>query len=214
MSLKDLNGTIVGYDPGGNGSQGVARISISGGQCTAIELATLNTAQDVISWIDELNDLIGIGVDTLACWSTGRSGWRAADLWLRKRYKEIEQSVVTPNGLFGSMALNGMAVLISIRELRPDLPVSETHPKVLYWALQQRKYDYSNDSREMDLSISEWLGINIRTTNDHEWDAAASALAALRGMQNQWTHDLFQLPADQTTRLVFPCGQVQYWWSE
>lgn len=214
MEQKTLNGTIVGYDPGGNGSQGVAKLSISASQCTAIEVCTLDTAEDVISWIDEVDDLIGIGVDTLACWSTGSSGWRAADIWLRKRYKEIHQSVVSPNGLYGSMGLNGMAVLVSIREKRPDLPISETHPKVLYWALQHKKYDYTNGAREMDLDLSDRLGINVRTANDHEWDAAVSALAALRGMQRQWTHDLFRLPTDQTARLVLPCGQVQYWWPE
>lgn len=214
MDQKSINGTMVGYDPGGNGTQGVAKISISGSQCTEIEVCTLDTVEDVISWIDEVEDLIGLGVDTLACWSTGPSGWRTADLWLRKRYTEIQQSVVSPNGLYGSMGLNGMAVLVSIREKRADLPISETHPKVLYWALQRKKYDYTNAAPEMDFNLSDWLSIEVRTSNDHEWDATVSALAALRGMQNRWTRDLFQLPVDQNTRLVFPCGQVQYWWPE
>lgn len=157
MNQKNIDGTIVGYDPGGNGTQGVANISISGSQCTKIEVCTLDTAEDVISWIDEVEDLIGLGVDTLACWSTGPSGWRAADLWLRKRYTEIQQSVVSPNGLYGSMGLNGMAVLVSIREKRIDLPISETHPKVLYWALQRKKYDYTNAAPEMDFNLSDWL---------------------------------------------------------
>ena len=126
MDQKNINGTIVGYDPGGNGSQGVAKISISKGQCTEIEVCKLDTAEDVISWIDEVEDLIGLGVDTIACWSTGPSGWRAADLWLRRRYTEMQQSVVSPNGLFGSMGLNGMAVLASIREKQAGLPISET----------------------------------------------------------------------------------------
>lgn len=214
MDQKSINGTMVGYDPGGNGSHGVAKISIADGQCTEIEVRTLDTAEDVISWIGNVDDLIGLGVDTLACWSTGPSGWRVADLWLRKRYPEIQKSVVSPNGLYGSMGLNGMAVLASVREQQADLPISETHPKVLFWALQRKKYDYASGAREMDVNLSGWLGIDVRTSNDHEWDAAVSALAALRGMQNQWTHDLFQLPVDQNTRLVFPCGQAQYWWPE
>ena len=60
----------------------------------------------------------GIGVNTLTAWSTGRAGWRPADRWLRYRYPEVRNSVASPNSLFGSMALNGMSVLMSLRTIQ------------------------------------------------------------------------------------------------
>jgi hypothetical protein len=92
--------------------------------------------------------------------------------------------------------------------------ITETHPKVLYWALEGRKYDYKSNSAQMDSKLSRRLGIEIHTSNDHEWDAAVSALAALRGMSGDWPHDLFLEEEADGARLVRPCGPVHYWWPD
>jgi hypothetical protein len=53
--------------------------------------------------------------------------------------QNVRNSVMTPNGLAGSMGLNGMSVLIAARRRYPDVTVVETHPKVLYWALANKR---------------------------------------------------------------------------
>jgi hypothetical protein len=55
------------------------------------------------------------------------------------------------NGLAGSMGLNGMSVLIAARHKYPDVSVVETHPKVLYWALANKRYDYQSARDDMGL---------------------------------------------------------------
>lgn len=211
----NLNGTIIGYDPGGNNAHGCTALTIVSGKCSRITVTTLSDAEHVLRWINGFNDLIGIGVDTLACWSTGSSGWREADLWLKQTYADVQQSVVSPNGLYGSMGLNGMAVLVELRKRFTIITICETHPKVLYRALSGNKYDYQTSSDVMDAALSDWTELTISTKNDHEWDSAVSALAAYKGLSGHWAHDLFTIDQKSSeSRLVFPCGSAHYWWPE
>lgn len=96
-----MNGVIAGYDPGGNGANGLALLFISDGLITTVESETVETAQDVLNRLLEFDDLLGIGVDTLTKWSTGKSGWRDADLTLRAKYRcfstELSKKTVLSN---------------------------------------------------------------------------------------------------------------------
>lgn len=211
-----MNGTVVGYDPGGNGSHGLAALRIREGRATEAKTVTLSTAECVIRRMEEeLDTIIGLGVDTLSYWSTGPSGWRDADIWLRKNYPLVRNSIVAPNGLYGSMGLNGMSVLITSRSRYGELlPITETHPKVLYAALSGERYDYTTAAGEMIERLSQWLGLQLPTRNEHKWDAAISALAALKGISGDWQRDLIPQSHRGDSRLVFPCGPVNYWWPD
>lgn len=134
---------VVGYDPGGDGAHGVAMLVLLDGKAVEIYTGTWDYAEEVIAWIKKLDVLSALGVDTLTCWSTGPAAWRPADRWLRRTYPEVRNSVMTPNGLAGSMGLNGMGVIIETRALFPGAAVVETHPKVLHWALSGRRYAQS-----------------------------------------------------------------------
>lgn len=210
----NLTGTILGYDPGGNSSHGVAFFSYENGRLINSKIATLKTANDVMEEAGRVKDLIAVGIDTLTCWSTGPSGWRPADRRLRNCYKHIKKSVISANSLRCSMGLNGMSVLIALREAMPSLIVSETHPKVLYNALVSEKYDYSSNSDAMDRYLSEALSTEITTNNDHEWDATLSVYAVLQGLKGEWKIDLHNLPCSERERLIKPCGETHYWWPE
>jgi hypothetical protein len=212
--IASLQGTILGYDPGGNKLHGVAVIAVSDGVVTKVNTLCCKTAEDVLQLADGIEDLIGVGVDTLSCWSTGQSGWRSADLWLRKKYDSIRKSIVSPNGLYGSMCLNGMSVLISLRQKKKSIPITETHPKVLFWALTRQKYDYEKNALGMDAKLSEWLDAKVCTSTDHEWDAAVSGYASINGIAGIWTHDLLKELELGQARIVSPCGPVNYWWPE
>lgn len=112
------------------------------------------------------------------------------------------------------MALNGMSVLISLRNKNPDVRVVETHPKVLYWAMANKKYDYRSMRADMERMLCQALAVSLTTSNEHEWDAALSALAAARGYLGAWTTDLHALPVEEGERLISPCGRTNYYWPQ
>jgi len=93
--------------------------------------------------------------------------------------------------------------------------LSETHPKVLYYALKGKKYNYTTNHEEMDSFLSSKLeNLNINTLNDHEWDAAISAYALFMGMTGRWTNDLHKQPLTQDCRIIKPCGATFYYWPD
>lgn len=208
------SGLIIGYDPGGNNAHGVAKLQIHNGMVTSLSTRTVSTTEDVVSFLDSLSSLAALGVDTLTCWSTGPSGWRPADRWLRQRYPDVRNSVVSPNGLFGSMGLNGMAVVVAARQRFRDLFITETHPKVLYWHLARARYDYERSMEAMNGVLASQLGILVAPQTEHEWDAAISAFAALEGSGGRWSHDLHRIGTDANERLIKPCGSTHYLWPE
>ena len=152
-----MTGTVVGYDPGGNGKHGFARATVRDGEIVSVTTKTLRHAEDVIASILEIEEPLGLGIDTLTCWGTGRSGWRPADYWLRDRYRDVQKAIVAPAGLFGAMSVNGMAVLVTVRQALPDIFVTETHPKVLYYERCKQRYDYSGQKRIRHERVPELL---------------------------------------------------------
>ena len=208
-----MNGVIAGYDPGGNGANGLALLFIADGLITTVESKTVETAQDVLNRLLEFDNLIGIGVDTLTQWSTGKSGWRNADLTLRAKYPVVQKSVTPPNSLYGSMALNGMSVLIKLKQFEPNIRITEAHPKVLFHALTGSKYNYAEERAEMDRLLSNWFRVpNIKTESDHEWDALISAYSAYQGMIGNWTMDLHTPTQGESSKSVNPIGKTHFYW--
>jgi len=159
---------------------------------------------------------IGIGIDTLTAWSTGEAGWRPADLYLRRSYPRVKDSVMAPNGLRGSMITNGLLVARHVRERGRregvDVVLSEAHPKVLYYASTGRLYDYDGNSVSMDAALSGWLGFEVTTRDSNQWDAFASAYAVLQGIEQLWTRDLHQVASERGETLWHPAGSSHYFW--
>lgn len=206
-------GRYIGYDPGGDGKHGVAILEMAGGKPVSLRTALLKTTEEVIGWIRGNGEQIhGLGIDTLTCWSSGPSGWRPADRWLRKRYPEVRGSIASSNSLYGAMAVNGMSALVALRAMLPDLLITETHPKVLHWHLRRAKYDFAASRAEMEQYLADELGCSIVTASDHEWDAGISAVAAFRGAAGQWTLDLHALTPSPGERILQPCGPTKYFW--
>lgn len=202
--------TYLGYDPGGNGSHGVAVVDTA---CRPARAAvhTADDAQDAVDWITHLCSTApdGMGIDTLLSWELGRSGWRGADLALRARYPQVKRSVTSPNSLHGSMSVQGPAVALRLREEWPGLGVTETHPKLLYFALTGKKYEWSRRSDEMTRWLSREFALPpTPIANDHEWDALVSACAAWCGFEGVWKTDLTNLARSP----VSPIARARYFW--
>ena len=207
-----MTGTVVGYDPGGNGNHGFARAKVRDGDIVCVTTKILQTAEDVVRSILGGEKPLGLGIDTLTCWGTGHSGWRPADWRLRDRYCPVKDSIVAPNSLYGAVSVNGMAVLLAVRRAFPDIFVTETHPKVLYYALLEEPYDYSGANKSvMNDRLTSWLGVDVEPENEHEWDAAISILPVVRGLRGSW-RDLHDRPTKSRERLVHPCGKTTYMW--
>lgn len=207
-----MTGKIIGYDPGGNDRHGVAELMVSDGKPIQLRFSTLRNAQAAIRWFTVEGIPLAAGIDTLTVLSTGDSEWRPADRWLRGQYSLVQKSVVNPNYLQGSMALNGLALMVSLRSAYNGILISETHPKVLYFCLSGLRYDYESNRIAMNAHLSNWLGLNADTGNDHEWDAVVSCFAVFEGISGRWSGDLHQIPTAEGESLVQPSGPSWYYW--
>jgi hypothetical protein len=213
-----MNGRVFGYDPGGNGKHGLASLDIKVGEVVSAETKTVQTVQHVIDEILMESCPIGIGIDTLTEWRTGTSGVRSADDWLCRTYVKCKQSVLSPNELRGAMVINGMIVLLRLRDRWQKLPASETHPKVVFHALTGRELIYGDvglpDRIERLLA---WLGLGegtVQIRNNHEWDALISAFCVLKGLRGEWTNNLHEPIRAVEHEMVRPAGRTFYFWPE
>ena len=210
-----MTGTVIGYDPGGDCKHGLARATVRDGDIVSVTTKTLRNVEDVVASILDIETPLGVGIDTLTCWGTGRSGWRPADRWLRQRYPDVQNSIQAPNSLYGAMSVSGMALLVAVRQAFPGIFVTETHPKVLYHTQFNQRYDYNGPNTSvMNKRLSRLLAVDVAPQNEHEWDSAISILPVVRGLHGLWQRDLHGLPTDSDERLVQPCGRTAYVWPE
>ncbi len=199
----------LGYDPGGGGAHGVAAIDGVDVACD-----TLATAQNVVDWFRERcqgRDAIVLGVDTLTLWSSGPSGWRPADRSLRAAYPSVSNSVTASNSLYGAMPINGAIVMRLLGEEFESLKITETHPKVLYFALTGNVYNYEQHAAAMVHNLAAWIGLDgINVDSEHAWDALVSAYAAHQWNTREWTHDLHELPQSDNEFLTPVYGNIAH----
>lgn len=221
---------VLGYDPGGNGRHGLAVLQVQQqeGLWVASHIAALKAWPDVQAVIGCAEACIGsgalvaTGIDTLTAWSSGPSGWRQADLWLRERYPGVKHSVASPNSLFGAMSIGGGLVLHWLAQ-RQDHGgvVTEAHPKVGYHALRQTLHPWAKHAKPGQRAdgwhwLGQQLGLDLpdealAEEADHGFDALMGCLAALRGLNGEWTLDLHE--AGRATE-VHPFGRSHYWWPD
>lgn len=206
-------GVYLGLDPGGQRAFGVALLD---GDITVFE--TVSTVDAAVAWVVERlseRSPIAAGIDTLLHWSGGRSGDRHAEAVLRKLYPDARNTVISPNSLYGSMAVGGMALGFRLRARFPELPLNETHPKLLarhFAGSLSKGADQRTDDRRAWMA-RELPNADIRDANDHEIDAIVSAWATRTAMrdradgQRAW-RDL----AAELSDAICPLSNVHYFW--
>lgn len=198
----------LGFDPGGR--TGVALLTV-GDDIARCVTDSVDSVDAAFQWAcGQLGNQTprAAGLDTFLFWETGPSGWRHADLWLKARYQDVSNSVLSSNSTFGAMAVQGMALAILVKRRWPQIELIETHPKVLYRALAGQKYQWPGEMRA-------WLAQQINCpsanfANDHCWDAALSAWAAFKGHTRSWNRNLHAL----SDTPIEPAGSCAYWWPE
>ncbi len=179
----------------------------------------MQTAEHAIAWFRERcrdREPSTFGVDTLTQWSTGPAGWRPADRALRAAYPAVATSVTAPNSLYGAMPINGVAVALALRNAIKSLRVTETHPKVLYFALTKSVYEYAERPVQMVQDLVRWIALGpCSVGSEHAWDALVSAFAARQWDTGIWPNDLHQLPPDGGETLIPAHGsEAHYAWPE
>ncbi|MFH0821763.1 MAG: DUF429 domain-containing protein [Pseudomonadota bacterium] len=202
---------IIGYDPGGAGSNGVAVLDVPAAGEARAWVCTKSYVDEAMAWIlDRLGDAEpnAPGIDTYLSWSTGSSGWRPMDTLLKRQYPAVQLSVFASNSAQGSMAVQGMAMALRLRGLWGDrIRLNETHPKVAYYALAGVRYEF-------DDALVRWLlnrfnpPLNVPVRDDHQWDALFSAWATWMGETGKWNGNLMLDAHD----LLLPAGEVTYYW--
>ena len=125
----------------------VALLTVENGKRHCVTYSAVSVG-DALKWaIKKLDNQKpdAAGLDTFLYWETGNSGWREADRWLRDKYSAVRNSVLSSNSAAGAMSVQGMALAILLRKRWPQIALIETHPKVLYYALANRTYDFPSD---------------------------------------------------------------------
>lgn len=200
-------GVWIGADPGGRNKFGVAALSPDG----HVESTRFSCAREAVVWVAELNvDLLGVGVDSPLWWSSGPSGARSADQWLRARYPGARNSVMLTNSIFGGVLIQGFLFAAELRERFPGVPVTEAHPKLL---LHARGMDFGGLAQEFSLEMDAEIG---HEENDDRRDAVLAALAAREGFLGHWKNDLgSQAPLfGEQAASERGLNPVYYWWFE
>ena len=203
MSFSDK--VWIGADPGGKGNFGLAILRSDGSTHTSCVNHADEAIQVVIQHVRSMPS--GIGVDAPLWWSSGRSGNRQCDQWLRDEYGFSGGQVQTANSLRGAALVQGMMFVQRMREHFPDINVTETHPKAVWKALKLN----SGNAFIEHFSVT----ATIRDDQEHERDAIISAVAAREGFEGRWLNDLSRnrYPSEQDP-LAFWLAPIHYFWPE
>ena len=147
----------------------------------------------------------GLGVDAPLWWCSGPGGLRRADKWIRDQYGLHHRNVQAVNSLWGSVLAQGMMLVARLRELFPELNVTETHPKAVLVAVGRELW--ATHLKAIPTRIT------LDSKPDHERDALISAIAAREGVEGRWKRDLIdhRYPSEQDPSAHW-LAPVHYFW--
>jgi predicted nuclease with RNAse H fold len=165
----------------------------------------VSCADEAIDYLRQTIDELpaGVGVDAPLWWSSGKSGDRAADRWLREKYRSSRVVVQPANCLRGAALVQGATFVRRLRETFGDVPVTEVHPGVLV-----------NHAFKGAAAFERKLQIRL-AGNEHERDAIVAAVAARESFTGRWTHDLStnRLSCEEDPKRYW-LAPVSYYWPE
>jgi predicted nuclease with RNAse H fold len=170
----------IGVDPGGRDNFGVAILQPNSPAKTwcvdcadkAVEIIAQNTGSAPA----------GVGIDAPMWWSSGQSSDRLVDQWIRRKYGLSGGNVQSANSLRGAALVQGAMFAYRIRQLYPEINITESHPKAVWVALQSANWGQFCTRFSISTTL---LG-----HQEHERDAVIAAICAREGFQGHWKNDL------------------------
>ena len=178
--MPESSGFILGFDPGGVGNFGWSVCSAASDhlqQPFKTGLAddawdALGQVKKVVGSFDVLGkpQVLAAGIDAPLFW--GRTGKRKVDDVLRQALRRSKfptpgGTVQQVNSLRGACLVQGVLLARYLRDWKPGLPITETHPKALLHLLHH--------SGQPEMRLIEGLENRDR---EHERDATLSAIGA------------------------------------
>lgn len=202
--MSSLSKTWIGADPGGKGNFGIAVLNEDGSTRTFCAGCADEAVEQVCQSLDSAP--AGVGVDAPLWWSSGASGDRAVDQWLRKKYRLSGGNVQASNSLRGAALVQGAMFAHRIRQRFPGVGITETHPKALLAAIKMTWSAFAERFAVTAVAVED---------REHERDAIISGVAAREGFEGRWQHDLalerHQSELDPATYWLAP---IRYFWPE
>lgn len=195
----------IGADPGGEGNFGLAIWE----EGAPPETRCVDCAEEAVQVVAaRLNGKSpsGAGIDAPLWWSSGRSGIREADLWIRRTYKLHPREVQAVNSLRGAALVQAMMFIERLREVTgEETPVTEVHPKALLKISTQGDW----------AAFATRYGVEYVSEIEHERDAVIGAVAAREGFGGRWRRDLsiVRLAEEQDPRAYW-LAPVHYFWPD
>jgi hypothetical protein len=193
---------LFGFDPGGKGNFGWARLHISeDGKPVHLFTGVVSDASAAVSGASQgaENEPDGVGIDAPLYWVF--EGDRCADAHIRNRVVAAgghSGSVNAVNSLRGACLVQGVLAARLVLSKWPSTLITEAHPKALL---------------RLDAESSEIVLKNLREgAEEHERDAALAAFAAWAAISRRETwSDLVKIEKE-SEKLFFPSGsQLTYW---
>ena len=137
---------------------------------------------------------MGLGIDAPMWWSAKPGGGRNADEWIRRKHGIASGTVQSANSLQGAVLIGGLLLAQKVREVFPDTPITESHPKALLLAFDRTENQFA-----------ETFKISGCGDNEHERDATIAAVCAREGFEGRWSTDLAE------KRDCFEQDPLSYW---
>jgi len=197
--------TWIGVDPGGKGNFGLVIL-----KDRTVFPYTVDYVDEAIKEIcrHKLQAIEGIGVDAPLWWSSGKSGLRHADELIRSTYNLTSGQVQAVNSLRGACIAQGLLFVERIREIYPEVQITETHPKAVLKA-NLPSQTWAGLFAELDTDIT------VDTDPNHERDALISAIAAREAFSGRWTNDLsIKRHSSEQNPLKHWVALIHYYWPE
>lgn len=207
---------ILGFDPGGANQFGWAVLEHSPTMplrvcATGVTNHALQAVNAALALKQADDHLIAAGIDSPLYWTP--SGERMSDLHVRDIIRRAGArsaaggTVQHPNCLRGACVIQGPTAALLLRRSIPGIPLTESHPKALLWALGLA----SESHRPNTISASRFghLVVGSIGTTEHERDAVLGGLAAW-GMMTRaegWS----DLVSTEREPLFFTSEPVSYW---
>ena len=210
---------ILGFDPGGSEGRGRFAWAVAekteGLPVRIVATGTKAHAQAAVEaafgHVASSDRVIAVGIDSPMYWTP--TGEREADQKLRNILGErgagsmAGGTVQHPNSLRGACVVQGPIAAVLVCRRCPGIPLTESHPKALLWALGIASKDLKPDgiwAKHLSAFVHGAIG-----DSEDERDAVLGAFAAWGMMTRQrgWT-DLVAIEDDP---IFFTPGKTEYW---